>query len=175
MSKTSGLFRVGRDCELRFLQDGTAVTNVSLAFNYGTKDQSGNRLTQWIEGALFGKRAETLAPMLTKGSQHVFHLSDCHIETFVKADGTQSFKMVGRVDDVELTDRRDQAPQQQPQRQAAPQPQRAPQTQRQAPAPQARPQGYQPAPRAPGGFDDMDDDIPFSDPMKSRAFCLAVQ
>jgi hypothetical protein len=24
-----------------------------------------------------------------------------------------------------------------------------------------------------GGFEDMDDDIPFNDPMKSRAFCLS--
>lgn len=33
-----------------------------------------------------------------------------------------------------------------------------------------------PAPRQAGGsgFDDMDDDVPFMDPLKSRAFCLAV-
>lgn len=35
----------------------------------------------------------------------------------------------------------------------------------QAPAPKAAPA---PAPRATGGFDDMDDDIPFSDPLKTR-------
>ena len=39
--------------------------------------------------------------------------------------------------------------------------------QRQAPAP---------APRQAGGsgFDDMDDEIPFSDPMKRRAFALSI-
>lgn len=31
-----------------------------------------------------------------------------------------------------------------------------------------------PAPRASAGFDDMDDDIPFMNPMKSRAFCLSI-
>lgn len=33
-----------------------------------------------------------------------------------------------------------------------------------------------PPPRAAGGsgFDDMDDDIPFNDPLKRRAFCLAI-
>lgn len=34
-------------------------------------------------------------------------------------------------------------------------------------APAAKPAGG-------GGFDDMDDDVPFSDPMKRRAFALAI-
>lgn len=144
--KSSGLFRVGRDAETRFLPDGTAVANVSIAFNFGKQGQDGKRPTQWIDAAIFGKRAEVLAPMLLKGSQHVFHLSDLHIETFHGKNG-EGHKMAGRVDDVELTDRRDGAPP--VQQRAAPQP--AP---RQA-APQA------PAPRAPSGFEDMDDDVPF--------------
>ena len=66
--------------------------------------------------------------------------------------------MVGRVDDVELTDRRDGAPaQQRPAQQPAPQ------------------RAAAPAPRAASGFEDMSDDIPFADPMASRAFCMAVQ
>lgn len=149
--KSSGLFRIGRDCELRFLPNGDAVTNVSLAFNHGKQDQDGKRPTQWIEGVLFGKRAETLAPMLHKGSQHVFHLSDLHIETYQKNDGSEGVKMAGRIDDVELTDRRD-AP--------------APQQRQQAPAPRQQAAAQRPAqrqaPRPASGFDDMDDgDIPF--------------
>jgi len=160
MAKTSGLFRVGHDAKTHFLADGTAVANVSIAFNFGKPGQDGKRPTQWIDAAIFGKRAEVLAPMLNKGSQHVFHLSDCHIESFTKNDGTQAVKMVGRVDDVELTDRRDGA--------APAQPRPAPQ-----PAPrQAAPQRT--AAPAAGGFADMDDDIPFANPMASRAFCLVV-
>jgi single-strand DNA-binding protein len=160
--KSSGLFRIGRDCECRFLPDGTAVANVSLAFNHGKKGQDGNRPTQWIEGSLFGQRAETLAPMLVKGSQHVFHLTDLHIETYQKNDGGEGHKMVGRIDDVELTDRRD-APQgqQQPQRQQAQAPRQQPPRQ---PGYQQAPQRQQPARQAPAqgsGFDDMSDDIPF--------------
>ena len=157
--KSSGLFRIGRDAEIRYLPDGKAVCNVSLAFNYGKKGQDNSRPTQWIDAAIFGQRAETLGPMLLKGAQHVFHLSDLHIETFTGKNG-EGTKLAGIVDDVELTDRRDgqQAPQQgyqqQPQRQAAPQQQRPPQSappQRQAPARQA----------APAGFMDDDLDIPF--------------
>ena len=182
MSKTSGLYRVGRDVEVRYLNDGTAVANVSLAFNYGRKDDQGNKPTQWIEGSMFGQRAEVLGPMLTKGSQHCFFLSDCHIETYQKNDGGEGFKMVGRIDDVSWTDRRDQAPQQQAPRQQQPQRQAAPQ-QRPQGGQQQRPQGnQQPQRQAPppqrqgnGGFNDMDDDIPFRDPMANRAFCMAVQ
>ena len=157
--KSSGLFRVGRDAETRFLPDGTAVANVSLAFNYGKQGQDGKRPTQWIDAAIFGKRAEVLAPMLLKGSQHVFHLADLHIETYQKREGGEGFKLSGRVDDVELTDRRDgHAPQQQAPRPAPP-----------APARQAPP----PRP-APSGFEDMDDDIPFRDPMANKAFAMCV-
>ena len=170
--KSSGLFRIGRDAETRFLPDGTAVCNVSLAFNYGKKGQDGNRPSQWIDASIFGQRAETLGPMLTKGSQHVFHLSDAHIETYRKADGSEGFKMAARVDDVELTDRRDAPGGQQPQRQAAqqqPQRQAAPQQQRQQP-PQR-----QTAPRqGGGGFEDMDDDIPFANALRGSARCLAM-
>ena len=146
--KSSGLFRIGRDCEVRFLPNGDAVTNVSLAFNHGKQGQDGKRPTQWIEGVLFGKRAETLAPMLIKGSQHVFHMSDLHIQTYQKQDGSEGYKMAGRIDDVELTDRRDAL---------------APERQQ---APQQRPAAPRPAPRqAPAqhgsGFADMDDDVPF--------------
>lgn len=147
--KSSGLFRIGRDCEVRFLPNGDAVTNVSLAFNHGKQDQDGKRPTQWIEGVLFGKRAETLAPMLTKGSQHVFHMSDLHIQTYQKNDGTEGVKLAGRIDDVELTDRRD-----------APAPQRQQATQQRPQAPAQRPAPRQ-APRPASGFDDMDDDVPF--------------
>lgn len=141
--KSSGLFRIGRDAELRYLPDGTAVSNVSLAFNFGKTGPDGKRPTQWIDAAIFGKRAEVLSPMLVKGTQHVFHLSDLHIETFQGANGP-GHKMAGRVDDVELTDRRDGTPTTQQPRPSAP-PKPAPQSPRQASS----------------GFDDTDDDIPF--------------
>jgi single-strand DNA-binding protein len=151
--KSSGLFRVGRDCELRFLASGKAVCNVALAFNYGMKGEDGNRPTQWIEAAIFDKRAETLAPMLLKGAQHVFHLSDLHIETYEGKNGTGT-KLVGRVDDVELTDRKgnDTQRSQEP-RQAAPRTQAARPT---MPTRQATPAGS-----TGSGFDDFDDLPPF--------------
>lgn len=145
MPKMIGMMRLGRDAELRYLNDGTPVAGLSLAYNYGKPDQSGNRPTTWIDASLFGKQAESLAPYLLKGSVHEFTLEGLHIQTFDKRDGGQGTKIAARVLSVEL------GPKQQG---AAPAPApRAP-----APAPRAP----APAPRQSGtGFDDMDDDIPF--------------
>lgn len=164
--KSSGLFRIGRDAELRYLPDGTAVANVSLAFNFGKTGQDGKRPTQWVDAAIFGKRAEVLSPMLLKGAQHVFHISDLHIETFTGKNG-EGHKLAGRVDDVELTDRRDV---QQGAQGNGGQQQRPPQPQRQQPPAQ------RPAPQrqASSGFEDMDDDIPFRNPLRGAARCLAM-
>lgn len=151
--KMIGMARLGRDPELRFLPDGTPVLNMALAVNYGKKGQDGNRPTQWIEAAMFGQRAETLASLLAKGSAHCFTLSDVHVETYDKRDGSgQGVKLAARVDDVEFGPRQDGAAPAQQQRTAA-----APRHGHDAP------RNSQPAPptRSNSGFADMDDDIPF--------------
>ena len=146
MPKMIGMMRLGRDAELRSLQDGTPVAGLSLAYNYGKAGQDGNRPTTWIDASLFGKPAETLAQYLVKGSVHEFTLESLHLQTFDKRDGGQGTKIVARVLSVEL------GPRQQGCTAPAPAPARPP-APRPAPAPA-------PAPRAASGFDDMDDDIP---------------
>ena len=141
--KAYGLARLGRDAEIRYTQGGDAVASLSLAFSYGRKGEDGRRPTQWVDGSLWGKRAEALAPYLTKGSLVVVTLEDVHIETYQGKNG-EGHKLAGRVIDLELAGGGE--------RQEAPAPQRA------------APQRTQPAPRqaAPAmAFDDMADDVPF--------------
>jgi single-strand DNA-binding protein len=143
-----GVARLGKDCELRHIQSGDAVTNLSLAYNYGKKDQQGNRPSQWIEGVLWGKRAEGLVQYLIKGQQVCVTLDDVHTEQYTKNDGGTGFKLVGTVTNIEFVGSKpDNAGQQQQTRPAA------------APAPAQRP-AAPPAQRR-GHPDDMDDDIPF--------------
>ncbi len=142
--KTIGLARLGRDAEIRYTPDGTAVANLSLATNYYSKEAENNRATQWIDASLWGKQAEALAQYLVKGSVHCFALSDVHLEKFESQNGG-GVKMVARVDSVELGPRQADTGE-------APAP-RQQQTGGSRPAPAARP----PAPN----FNDMDDDIPF--------------
>jgi single-strand DNA-binding protein len=59
-----------RDIELKYLQSGTAVTEVGLAVNNRRKNQSG----EWVEETLFvdvtlwGRTAEVASEYLSKGS-----------------------------------------------------------------------------------------------------------
>jgi len=139
MANIQGLFRIGRDAELRYTPSGEAVVNLALAFNYGKK---ADNTSQWIDATIWGKRAEALAQYLLKGQQLFAVIDDPHIETYQKRDGGESFKMVGRISNIEFAGQRPQQaqPSPQPQRQAAP-PQRPP---------------AQPA----ANLADMDDDLP---------------
>jgi single-strand DNA-binding protein len=139
--KAFGTARLGSDMELRYMTDGTAVGSVSLAVRLGIKDKSsGEYKTQWINASLFGKRAESLAPMLTKGSLHAFHLRDLHIDEFTGKDGAIRTSMKATIDDVESCGKS--------------QGEHAEPAARQDASPAAKP-------AAKGSFDDFDDDIPF--------------
>lgn len=144
--------RIGRDAELRYTQDGTAVCGVPVAVDYGRKGQDGRKPTQWYEITLWGKQAEGLAQYLTKGKQIFFTGEDLHIETFQKNDGTAGHKLCCRAAGIKFAS--DGQGQQQPQ----PQPQ-----QQQRPAAQ----------QAPSPANDFDDDIPFDNPYRgSRALIV---
>ena len=63
---------LGADPELKYLQSGAAVTNISIATSESWKDkQSGEKQerTEWHAVCLFGRLAEVAAEYLTKGAQ----------------------------------------------------------------------------------------------------------
>lgn len=138
---------IARDAEVRYLPNGDPVASFSIADNQGKDKQA----IFW-RCSLFGKRAESLAPYLTKGQAVTVSGTVTEREYTDKSDGTQKKAMEIRVQDVALQGGR---------RDAAPAPARAPAPQKAASA-------------GGSGFADMDDDIPFSDPMKCRAFALAI-
>lgn len=143
--------RLGRDAEARYLQDGQPIVTLSLAFNHGKKDDSGNRATQWVEGKFWGEYAAKAAPSMLKGMLLHVVLEDMHMEKFNKRDGTPDFKQVARVQSFDYTGPRGDG------QQAAPAParnQNFPQG--------GAPAGAKPRPAPPpnqSGFDD--DEIPF--------------
>lgn len=157
MAQLFGLARLGRDAEVRFTQAGKPVATLALAFDYGRKE-NGKRPSQWVDAALWGERAETLAPYLLKGQQLSVTVDDVHIETFQKNDGTQGHKLTGRVSNIEFAG---SAPQQNGQSQQPAQ--SAPRQQAQQPATR-----QQPAP----DYDSFDDDIPFADPYRGARSLL---
>ena len=138
---SSGVFRLGRDAEIRYTNSGDAVCGLAVAYNYGRKGQDGKQPSQWLECSLWGKQAEALAPYLLKGRQVGLAIEDIHVETYAKKDGGEGIKLVGRVLKVDLVGNRDagEAPQQ-------------------APKPAAKPSSK---PQPAVAFADFEDDVPF--------------
>jgi len=62
---------LGRDPETRYMPDGGAVANVSIATTDTWKDKNGEKQekTEWHRVAFFGKLAEIAGEYLKKGSQ----------------------------------------------------------------------------------------------------------
>lgn len=158
MAQMNGLFRLGRDAELRYTpgNDSVPVVNMALAYNYGRKDAEGNRPTQWVDATLWGKLAEALAQYLVKGTQVYAVLTDVHIETYTKTGGGEGVRLAGRVNDIELAGGRLESAQQQSQ----PRQQGASSSDYQK-ATGGGSQRQAPAQRQPQNFDDLDSDIPF--------------
>lgn len=150
----AGLFRLGRDAEMRYTADGTPVATLALAYAYGRKAEGEKyRPSQWIDAALWGKRAESLSEYLLKGGTIYALLDDVHIETFERREGGLGHKLRARVLDLTLGARgQDGGGSEGGSSSPA----------RQAPPPQAKPAPRsKPAAATGTGFDDMDDDIPF--------------
>lgn len=147
-------FRIGNDPELRYMpgNNATAVINLSLACNYGRKDEStGKRPTQWVDATLWGKQAEALAPYLVKGGEVTVTLDDLHMEEFQRGNnGGTGYKLAGRISNLKLVGgaTQQQAANPQSARQPAPRQQQRPQNNQQQSAPQQ-------------DYDNFDDSIPF--------------
>lgn len=58
--------RLGKDPETRYLPSGEAVTNISIAVGWKSKDKEG---AEWVPVTAFGKLSEIMSQYLTKGSQ----------------------------------------------------------------------------------------------------------
>ncbi|HYA21408.1 MAG TPA: single-stranded DNA-binding protein [Burkholderiales bacterium] len=62
---------LGRDPDVRYMPDGGAIANISVATTDTWKDKSGEKQerTEWHRVAFFGKLAEIAGEYLKKGSQ----------------------------------------------------------------------------------------------------------
>jgi single-strand DNA-binding protein len=71
VNKWHGIGNLGKDPEMRFMPDGKAVANISIAITEKYKDKNGEQkeVTEWVNVAFFGKLAEIVGQYLHKGSQ----------------------------------------------------------------------------------------------------------
>ena len=66
LNNCSFIGRLGKDPEIRYIPDGSAVANFSIACGWKTKTKEG---TEWINIVAFGKLAEIIGQYLNKGSK----------------------------------------------------------------------------------------------------------
>lgn len=160
---------LGKDPETRYMPNGDAATNITVATTDSWKDKATGEkreATEWHRISFFGKLAEIAGQYLKKGSQ-VYVEGSLRTRKWQDKDGQDRYTTEIRADAMQMLGSRggmgggdagsgsyaggggggyDNAP-----------PARAP-MQRPAAAPAAR---NNPAPASGSGFDDMDDDIPF--------------
>ena len=89
--------RLTRDPELRYSQNGTAVT----AFSLAVARQFNRDTTDFIDCVAFGKTAEIIAHHLNKGSQ-IGVTGSLQIESYTKKDGTKAKAVKVKVDSFEF-------------------------------------------------------------------------
>ena len=144
--------RLGRDPETRYMPNGDAITNFSLATDEQWRDRNGERQTrtEWHNITLFGKLGEIAGQYLRKGSQ-VFIEGKIQSRKYTGKDGIErtaydiignEMKMLGNRNDGSDSGNNNAAPP----------------TSNPPPAPRRQPPQHE-STTAP--IDDIDDDIPF--------------
>lgn len=98
MNILSAIGNISKDCELRYTPNGDAIAQFNFALNSGYGDK---QITSWLNCSVWGNRAETLAPMLLKGTK-IGITGELTNRPYKAKDGTDKFSLDVRVNDVTL-------------------------------------------------------------------------
>ncbi|OGA53147.1 MAG: single-stranded DNA-binding protein [Betaproteobacteria bacterium RIFCSPLOWO2_12_FULL_62_58] len=142
---------LGRDPEVRYLPDGGAITNISVATTDVWKDKSGDKQerTEWHRVAFFGRLAEVAGEYLKKGSP-VYIEGRLQTRKWQDKEGKERSTTEIVANEMKMLGSRGGGSE--------------PMTREPAPAPAAAAAeggGAKPEGKKGGAFDTMDDDIPF--------------
>lgn len=155
---------LGQDVDTKYLPDGRAVGNFSIACSEKWKDKTTGEIkesTEWIRCVVFGRRAEVISEHFKKGSQ--IYLSGKMRTRMWEKDGAKHYATEIVVDNFQFCGSRDGGTQKAEQQATAYQNNGTQQQQtRQQRPQQGANQGMpdysgMPTPN----YDDFDDDIPF--------------
>lgn len=92
LNKVMILGRLGQDPEVRYMPNGGAVTNLSVATTETWKDKQGvkHESTEWHKVVLFGKAAEIAGEYLKKGNLAYFEGKN-QTEKYTDKDGIERY------------------------------------------------------------------------------------
>ncbi|MDD3965359.1 MAG: single-stranded DNA-binding protein [Candidatus Moranbacteria bacterium] len=162
LNKVQLIGHLGRDPEVRYLPNGDPVANITIATSSKYKNKAGELVeeTEWHRVTFFGRLAEIAGEYLKKG-RPVYIEGRIKTRKYTDKDGVEKYATDIIANEMQMLGDRGHGDGKDAQQQASQPP---------------RPSAPRPAPerQSVGGFSDMDDDIPFADPMSSRAFCLST-
>lgn len=94
---------LGKEVELRYTPQGSAVANFSIATNEKRKDKQGvfQDVTTWFKVTLWNKQAENASKYLTKGSP-VYIEGRLRIEEWQDRDGNNRFTLEVQGSDMQF-------------------------------------------------------------------------
>lgn len=95
---------LGKDPNLRTLDGGNVVLNFSVGCRHGFGDK---QVTNWVEVAVWGKRGESLAKLVTKGSR-VAVRGALSTREWTDKEGNARTSLTMSADEVELLSTKDE-------------------------------------------------------------------
>jgi single-strand DNA-binding protein len=160
LNKCMFIGRLGQDPDIKYLQSGSAVCNISIAVGDDYKDKQGQKAerTEWVKCTAFGKLAEIMGEYLHKGSK-VYVEGKFTTRKWQDQQGQDRYSTEINVSDMQMLDGRSDRHGAPAHRQSQPQAQQ-----------QSQPPQNQQA--ATPNFDDFDDDIPFAKFMKNNEYLI---
>jgi single-strand DNA-binding protein len=142
MNKITATGRIAADAEVRFTPSGDPVASFRIASDVGFGDK---KTTNWFSCQVWGKRGESLAPHLIKGTP-VTVFGALTLREWNDKEGQKRLSPDIRIDEIELQGGKKDSEPNQP----------------------SNPRNAQGAPKA--SISDMDDDIPFTQHGAGRAW-----
>ena len=142
MNKITATGRIAADAEVRFTPSGDPVASFRIASDVGFGDK---KTTNWFSCQVWGKRGESLAPHLIKGTP-VTVFGALTLREWNDKEGQKRLSPDIRIDEIELQGGKKDSEPSQP----------------------SNPRNAQGAPKA--SIRDMDDDIPFTQHGAGRAW-----
>lgn len=106
LNRWTGIGRLGRDPEVRYLPSGDAVATISIACSDSFKDKDSGELkerTEWVPLVIFGKQAEVAGKYLQKGSR-IYAEGKFTTRKYQAKDGSDKYSTEIKVDSFQMLD-----------------------------------------------------------------------
>ena len=98
MNLLTAIGSLGKDAEMRYTPNGDAVAQFSFALNSGYGEK---KVTTWLNCNVWGKKAESLTPVLLKGTK-VGITGELTNRPYKAKDGTEKYSLEVRINDLTL-------------------------------------------------------------------------